>query len=90
MSASLMARPVAGDNQREESQTLIGEGWKGCVCMCAYQQFEWGCRTWGLIGPGVGKHGDWNPGAATGQTQCLSTDMERLHIIHMYTYISNN
>ena len=50
--------------------------------MCVFLQQWW---PQGLVRPGAGNWGDWDTGAATEQTKCLSPATGGMHIAHMYT-----
>ena len=43
-----------------------------------------GLHPQGLIHPGASNWGDWDPGAAAGQTECLSQAAGGIHVIYIY------
>lgn len=54
-----------------------------------YEKLEQGCSLEGLYAqvPATGE-GDWDPGAAAGQTGCLGpAARENLHCVYVYIYI---
>lgn len=55
---------------------LFAKTW---LCDCAYKGQH--LHAWGLIGAGTSESRDWNPGAATGQTECLTTAIGEIQIV---------
>jgi len=52
-----------------------------------YTRSQRGDEALGIVCPMTSNGEDWDPGAAAGQTECLSPAAGGMHIVHTFTYI---
>lgn len=66
-----------------------GESWSAlgmrvCVCAQVWNRHWSGVWSWGSMCPGASNQRDWDPEAATGQTESLSPAAAEIHLVRTY------